>query len=116
MKNILMMCLLALPLTSFAGSYQGGLTIDRLWVEDGYTRFGFTTPPNDCIGIDGYFSIFASISSSDSAYKELHSLLLTAKSTGKKVDIWYESRDKDSCNTLDTILDVYKIGISVGQN
>lgn len=97
--------------TAFAASrYDGGLKIDRLVIENTRVSFGFTRKPNDCIDLDGYYHMHASLSASKPQYKEKLAILLTARSTGKAIDIWYE--DLGDCVTQADLLQIETLGFS----
>ncbi len=114
MKKIVIILFLIWPFSSHAGTYQGALTIDRLWIGSKNIIFGFTTKPADCIDSEGYHRAHAFIEvTSNPLYKEQLSLLLTAKATGKTIDIWYT--DLGDCKTRVDLLKVNTVGFTKGQ-
>lgn len=108
-KIFVLMMLFIFPFKSFAGNYQTGLRIDRLFHDKTGVYFGFTTTPTDCAG--HWFLTQAFLPIDHFAYEGLLSILLTAKTTEKKIDIWYKDRG-DCTSSSSELLEITGIGIS----
>ena len=98
--------------SAFATSnYSGGMKIGRLTVDGSGVMVGFDRKPDDCAG--SYYGWHAKVSSSTPGYNQILALLLSAKSSGESIDIWYNQPSSQmSCQDPNFLLPMYGAGYS----
>jgi len=57
------------------------------------------------------WSIHSFIPNTKPNYKDMLAMLITAKTTGQPIDVWYDSQSSQySCTSSGTLLPVYSVG------
>jgi hypothetical protein len=102
-----------------AGEYAGSLTVGRMFFSAGpgtqtIILFAVTPPPSQTCS---YYGVQFQFDTSTPQGKSWYALLLTAKATGKPIDIWYENSTTPGTNetngcTPSTVSVVDAIGLS----
>src|SRR4030066_144028 len=110
MKYLLIVGLLFMSQTTQAGDYESLVVINRVWVDRFGVYVGFKTQPTDCVDLTGFYGAHAILNPSSPLFKEQLTILVAAKATGKKVDLWYV--DRGDCKTSMDILDITAVGLS----
>jgi len=110
-KTVIAFVLGLYMISSATSNYQGGVNIGRLTVDNQGIWIGFNSKPSDCGG--SYYGWYGLIPNTLPYYKDLLSVLLTAKTTGVTVDIWYSSQSTQyACSSPGTLLPIYGVGFS----
>jgi hypothetical protein len=96
--------------SAFATSnYSGGMKISRLTVDGSGIMVGFSSRPADCAG--NYFNWHARIPSTTPNFNQILAMVLSAKTSGDPLDIWYETPPAQlSCAEYGSLLKVYGVG------
>lgn len=109
----LVLVLLAATTLGVASGYQGGLYVNKLRVDGDGADIGFTALPTACDGTSWY-NFHAELPLTHPNYESLLSVLLMARSSGLKIEIWFT--DRGVCTDPATLLDLNAVGIAGGQN
>lgn len=87
-RIVLILLLLLVAQQAFAGGYAGGLDVRRVYVDHlGKVHFGTSSQPANTCSNWGEYWIF---DSNTKGGKQMLSVLLSAKLTYRKIDVWYE--------------------------
>jgi hypothetical protein len=99
------------PPTSWAADYSHNSHITKLAHINGILFVGLADRPPQCTG--GPWNGFSlKIPSSHTAFKDVEAFLLSAYTTGEKVDVWYTLGTDTRCSTEGSLADLYGAGFT----